>query len=105
MQAGLLTELITLQRYESVRDMYGGVTDTWVKAFDARAWVRFKSGARKMVNGELVNYESNSIEVRLNKAITVKMRIEFDGQRYRILSLYHDRKKMATIMEVEGINE
>ena len=52
MQAGLLNEMIAFYRSESKRDNLGGTSESWVKVFDKRAYIRFKSGARKEANGE-----------------------------------------------------
>ena len=53
MQAGLLNEMIAFYRSESKRDNLGGTSESWVKVFDKRAYIRFKSGARKEANGEI----------------------------------------------------
>ena len=105
MQAGLLNEIITIEQSTSERDKFGSTKLIWSKLADMRAWVRFKSGARKLINGEVVYVDINTINVRICKTITAKMRIVYNGQRYRITSLNHDRKQQATIMEVEVINE
>ena len=101
MQAGLLNEMIAFYRSESKRDSLGG----WVKVFDKRAYIRFKSGARKEANGEIYNTTVNTIMIRICKEINAKMRIEYDGQKYKILSINHDRKQQATVIEAEVINE
>ena len=53
MQAGLLNEMIAFYRSESKRDNLGGTSESWVKVFDKRAYIRFKSGARK----EAIQYD------------------------------------------------
>lgn len=105
MQAGLLTERITFLQSESKRDSLGGTSESWVKAFEKRAYIRFKSGARKEANGEIYNTTVNTIEIRICKEINAKMRIEYNGQKYNILSINHDRKKQSTTIEAEVINE
>ena len=105
MQAGLLNETIAFFRSETKRDKLGGTSEEWVKAFDKRAYIRFKSGARKETNGEIYNTTVNTIMVRICKDIATKMRIEYDGQKYKILSINHDRKLQSTTIEAEVINE
>ena len=105
MQAGLLNEMIAFYRSESKRDNLGGTSESWVKVFDKRAYIRFKSGARKEANGEIYNTTVNTIMIRICKEINAKMRIEYDGQKYKILSINHDRKQQATVIEAEVINE
>ena len=100
MQAALLNEMIAFYRSESKRDNLGGTSESWVKVFDKRAYIRFKSGARKEANGEIYNTTVNTIMIRI-----CKMRIEYDGQKYKILSINHDRKQQATVIEAEVINE
>lgn len=105
MQAGLLNEMIGFFRSESKRDNLGGISEEWIKTFDKRAYIRFKSGARKEANGEIYNTTVNTMMIRICKAIDAKMRIEYNGQKYRILSINHDRKQQATVIEAEVINE
>ena len=105
MQAGLLNEMIGFYRSESIRDSLGGTSESWVKVFDKRAYIRFKSGARKEANGENYNTTVNTIIIRICKEINAKMRLEYDGQKYKILSINHDRKQQATVIEAEVINE
>ena len=93
--------MIAFYRSESKRDNLGGTSESWVKVFDKRAYIRFKSGARKEANGEIYN----TIMIRICKEINAKMRIEYDGQKYKILSINHDRKQQATVIEAEVINE
>lgn len=105
MQAGLLDEIISFYRSESTRDDLGGVSERWEKAFDKRACVRFKSGARKDINCEVYNTTINTITIRICKEINAKMRIGYNGQKYTILSINHDRKLQSTVIEAEVINE
>ena len=105
MQAGLLNEMIAFYRSESKRDSLGGTSESWVKVFDKRAYIRFKSGARKEANGEIYNTTVNTIMIHICKEINAKMRIEYDGQKYKFLSINHDRKQQATVIEAEVINE
>ena len=69
MQAGLLNEMIAFYRSESKRDNLGGTSESWVKGFDKRAYIRFKSGARKEANGEIYNTTVNTIMIRICKDI------------------------------------
>lgn len=105
MQAGLLNEMIGFFRSESKRDNLGGISEEWIKVFDKRAYIRFKSGARKEANGEIYNTTVNTMMIRICKDIDAKMQIEYNGQKYRILSINHDRKQQATVIEAEVINE
>ncbi|WP_455671693.1 phage head closure protein [Phocaeicola sp.] len=105
MQAGLLREKITFYRNETIRDNFGGNSQSWVKAFDKRARVTFKNGQRKEIAGEIVNSTSNTFMIRYCKDITANMRIYYDGRKYKIESINKDRIQQATIIEAELINE
>lgn len=105
MQAGLLTELITFTAAETVRDDFGGTSEKWVKRFEKRARVQFKSGNRGEVNGEVINSSVVTISIRYCKDITEKMRIEYDGRKYRINSINRDRHQQSTVIEASLINE
>lgn len=72
MQAGLLNEMIAFYCSESKRDNLGGTSESWVKVFDKRAYVRFKSGARKEANGEIYNMTVNTIMIRICKEVNAK---------------------------------
>lgn len=105
MQAGLLTDIVSFHEREEVRGKLGGLSDTWVFKFETRADVRFKSGGRKNSNGEIINVKTHTVTTRMNKSIVEKMRIYHDGKKYNILSIDHNRKQQATIIEIELINE
>ena len=77
MQAGLLNEMIGFYRSESIRDSLGGTSESWVKVFDKRAYIRFKSGARKEANGEIYNTTVNTIMIRICKEITTGRNTRF----------------------------
>lgn len=105
MQAGLLRDIITFSESERKRDSYGGTTESWTPVFDKRAYVRFKSGTRKEVNSEVLNTSVITITIRYCKNVTEKMRITYEGMKYRILSINRDRIQQSTVIEAEAINE
>lgn len=105
MQAGLLTDIITFSRSENKRDNFGGSSEKWVKEFDKRACVRFKSGARKEINNEVLNTSVVTMTMRYCRDVDEKMRIAYEGRPYRIVSINRDRKQQSTVIEAEAINE
>lgn len=105
MQAGQLTDIITFTRCESTRDGFGAINDRWIKVFDKRACVRFRSGARVEVNSEILNTSTISITIRYCKDVDAKMRIAYESQKYRIVLINRDRKKQSTEIVAEAINE
>lgn len=105
MQAGLLSEIITFLSSETKRDEFGGLSETWVEAFNKRAEVRYKSGARVEVNGEVLNTWTITIRVRYCKDISTNMRIVYEGRKYKIAFIHPDRKMQSVTIEAELINE
>ncbi|EOA55588.1 hypothetical protein HMPREF1214_03711 [Bacteroides sp. HPS0048] len=105
MQAGLLTEIISFLRSETVRDTLGGTSEKWIEVLKKRACVRFKSGVRREVNSEILNSFSITITIRYCKDINEKMRIEYENRKYNILSINRDRKQQSTVIEAEVVNE
>lgn len=105
MRAGLLNEVVSFFRRETDRDNLGGMSERWVKVFDKRASVRFKSGVRKEANGEIFNSNVNIITIRICKEVDTKMQLKYNGQLYRIESINHARKAQSTVIEAEVIND
>lgn len=105
MQSGLLTDIISFLQSESERDALGGTSEKWVKAFDKRARVQFKSGARKEINSEVLNTSVITITIRYCKEVDEKMRISYEGRGYTISSINRDRRQQTTVIEAEVIHE
>jgi SPP1 family predicted phage head-tail adaptor len=105
MQAGLLKDKITFLKNEPTRDTYGGSFDNWVEAFEKRVYIRFNSGSRKEVNSEVINTEVLTFMIRYTKEVQEKMRIVYEGRKYKISMINRDRIQQATIIQAESINE
>lgn len=105
MQAGLLRDIITFSGSERKRDALGGTSEVWTPVFEKRAYVRFKSGARKEVNSEVLNTSVITITVRYCRDVSEKMRITYEGAKYRIISINRGRLQQSTVIEAEAINE
>lgn len=105
MQAGLLTEIITFLQAEQERDKFGGVTENWIEAFKKRACVRYKTGTRKEINNEVLNTHTVTIKIRYCRDVSEKMRIVYEGRKYRIAFIHPDKKDQSITIEAELINE
>lgn len=105
MRAGLLTDTITLQRKTIHRDAYGASTTAWTNVWAGRANVQFARGSRKEVNGEIINAVERKIVLRQQAGAELGMRVAYNGQYYRIITLDHRRTDMSTILMCELINE
>ena len=105
MQAGLLREIIRFQESRTQRDELGGSSDNWVDVFSKRADVRFASGSRTLVNGEVFNSLAITCKIRYCKEIHEKMIFIYEGRKYKIISINRDRLQQCTIIQAELINE
>lgn len=105
MQAGLLTDIISFLHPQTIRDALGGTSERWTEAFKKRACVRYKSGTRKEINGEVLNTHTITIMVRYSRDISEKMRIVYEGRKYKIAFIHPDRKAQSITIEAELINE
>lgn len=105
MQAGLLTDIIVFLRAEKQRDALGGTSENWIEAFKKRACVRYKSGTRKEVNAEILNTHTVTIKIRYCRDVSERMRIVYEGRKYRIAFIHPNRKDQSITIEAELINE
>lgn len=105
MQAGLLTEIIHFQESQLQRDELGGLSDDWVDMFSKRADVKFASGSRKLVNGEVFNPLAITCKIRYCREVHEKMILTYEERKYKIISINRDRKQQCTIIQAELINE
>lgn len=105
MQAGLLREIVQFQETQTKRDALGGISDEWVTIFTKRAQIKFASGSRKLVNGEVFNPFAITCKIRYCKDVNEKMRFIYDDRNYRIISINRDRIQQCTIIQAELINE
>jgi len=105
MQAGLLRDVLRFQESKSQRDNMGGISDKWVDVFSKRAEVKFSSGSRKLVNGEIFNPLAIECKIRYCKDVHEKMIFIYEGRKYKIISINRDRLQQSTIIQAELINE
>lgn len=109
MQAGLLRDIITIERCEDSKNATNGEQiQRWIPAWKGRAKVDFSSGNQAVVNGETVNRMTKKVTVRTKPTFQDKLsrlRIIIDGDAYRILAKDVRSRDQATIFTVELINE
>lgn len=105
MQAGLLRDIVRFQESKTQRDSMGGLSDEWVDVFTKRAEVKFASGSRKLVNGEVFNPLAITCKLRYCKDIHEKMIFIYEGRKYKIISINRDRLQQCTVIQAELINE
>ena len=105
MQAGLLRDIVQFQESQTQRDKLGGISEEWKDVFTKRAEVRFASGSRKLVNGEIFNPLAITCKIRYCKDVHEKMRFLYEGRKYKISSINRDRVQQCTVIQAELINE
>ena len=90
MQAGLLTDIISFLHPQTIRDALGGTSERWTEAFKKRACC--------LVGSEMCIRDSS-------RDISEKMRIVYEGRKYKIAFIHPDRKAQSITIEAELINE
>lgn len=105
MQAGLLRDIVRFQESETQRDHMGGLSEKWIDVFTKRAEVRFASGSRTLVNGEIFNPLAITCKIRYCKEVHEKMRFIYEDRKYKIISINRDRLQQCTVIQAEWINE
>lgn len=105
MQAGLLKECITIEQPTIRQNVYGANELEWSKLVDTRAFVNYTSGNRMTANNEVVwSYQIN-FTIRIYHKVNEKMRIIWQGRKYRILAIEPDKDKQKLTIRTELINE
>lgn len=105
MQAGILTECITIEQPVISQNGYGANELEWSKFVDTRASVNYTSGNRMTANNEVIwSYQVN-FTIRVYHQVNEKMRIIWKDKKYRILSIEEDRHKQKLTIRTELINE
>ncbi len=105
MRAGLLTEQITFQVSEVVKDSFGATVRQWRNILTTRANVTYDSGYRANENNEIVYGNSITFTARYYHQITEQMVIMWHGKKYRILSINREKQKQNVTIKTELINE
>ena len=74
MQAGVLTELISIEQSIKQQNAYGANSTKWVKVINTRAKVTYSSGNRATENNEIIFNYNVIFTVRYYHKITEDMR-------------------------------
>lgn len=105
LQAGQLTDFITIQRPEVIQNEYGANSVEWKNVLNTRAKVIQKSGNRDYENNEVVHNYTTTFVIRLYHNIKEDMRVVWNNQNYQILSVFKEVYKQSVTIEAELINE
>ena len=106
MESGLLKDKITFQEMTITVDEYGHEITTYSDAFTTRADVIWNNGNRIVSNDEIIYENTVSFIVRFYCPVEDTMRIKYQDQLYRIISIDPDKElyRRKTIIS-ELINE
>jgi SPP1 family predicted phage head-tail adaptor len=106
MEAGKLTERITIQRPYTVRDVYGSTTTDWADVVaNLPAAVNYISGNREIDNEEIFHGRITTFSIRWRGTVNEEMRILWGDLKYRILSIDRRTHRREYLIRTELINE
>jgi len=106
MRAGLLNEVIKVEKPASFTNEYGANYIQW-ETFISRtkAQVTYSSGNRLNENNEIIFAYEVVFTVRIYHQIDERMRIIWKNKKYRILSIEENKKLQSLTIKAELINE
>ncbi len=105
MNAGRLTEVITIERPSIAQNDFGANSTQWQQHIQTRANVAFESGTRTTENNEVIFSYNKVFTVRHYHDIDESDRIIWNKKKWRILSLEPDKAKQLITIRTELINE
>lgn len=102
---GNLRNKIKVMSFTVTRDEYGAEVETYTELAALRAEVKFVSGNKVIDNKEIFAAQSVQFITHYRSTVTEAMRIDYDGKKYRILSLEEIGYKEGLKINTELINE
>lgn len=104
-RAGLLNEIIDIYTLSATVNDYGEREETYMKTYTTRAAVNNDGGVRNVVNSEIVFPYTKSFIVRYYVPVGDTNQIEWQGTRYRVLSVEKRRAFNDILIRTEIIND
>lgn len=105
MQAGILNNIITVQRPTIINDEYGANVIKYNNIITTRAFIKNNSGNRANENGEIVYNYIKSFTVRYYNDIRENDIIIWNNKKYRITDIDEYRDKQYKVINTELIND
>lgn len=105
MQAGTLNEIIQLYRTVTVINDYGERSETLEQKYTTRANVSWDSGNLTDTNDEIFHAYTKTFRMRSYVPIVETDVIQWQNNKFRILSIEHRRESNEIIVRAELINE
>lgn len=104
MRTGLLRYQITLLQKGTVKDSYGAVKAEYTPYKTVKAALISQSGNKVTDNNEVFNIKSKDFQIRYNSLVSESMRIDFNGEIYKILSISEVGFRDSLIIKSELLN-
>lgn len=106
MRAGLLTEVIKVEKPVTTIDEFGASYTRWETFIGkTKAQVTYTTGNRLNENNEIIFAYEVVFTVRIYHQIDERMRIIWKNKKYRILSLEENKALQSLTIKAELINE
>lgn len=105
MKAGILNEQINIYGIVSIINRYGEQQDNLVLKCTTRANVSWNTGGRAIENNEIVYNYTKTFTVRSYVEVENVDFIEWQGMKYRIISIEKRRGYNGKIILAELVNE
>lgn len=102
MNAALLKEPIDIYELNTTKTEYGTIQTNYVLKYHTRAYVRFNSENMTVSEGEIFFPVNRTFIVRSYVPVVETDQIEFEGKRYKILSInknkYYNDTEIQTVL-------
>lgn len=105
MRGGVLNEVVDILKPQLVKDEYGSEVTEYVLKIHTRAKVEYQGGKKTTENDEVLIPFSKTFKLRIYHEIDDFDQIQFQGKRYRILSIDKDRHRQEQTITTEVIND
>lgn len=105
MNAGLLKEVIEVHHQTSIVDQYGGDTTTYQLGFQTKARVFVDKRDREFINYSEEFPSLVTFHIRIYHKLQHTDRIKWNGEMYRILSVFPDKTRQLVEVKTALIKE
>lgn len=105
MRSGRLTNIVKILQPQRVESEYGEEKFEYVEKYITRAQVNFNPTGRTVENDEIVFDTTLSLTVRYYVPVEALDAVEWNGKRYRVISIQPKREFNEKYITVELIND
>lgn len=105
MRAGLLTESVDIYSPSSFTNSFGEETTTYVLKSITRARVIHNNGNRQLQNSEIYYAYNKTFQLRIYVNIDEYDYIQYEGKKYRVLSIDRNKQEQVITVNTELVND